>query len=142
MGGNKLTAYNTKDSVEKHLKKCMKIALEVTAKQLTNKLMDFIDMDYYKTYDPVQYSRTDQFKDSPKFQMLSTAIVSIFVDTNSMHYKKVTGDYVAALAAQGFHGNEYIFRAGYYWEDFIEYCRKNVIDIYKQELAQQGLRIS
>lgn len=137
-----MTTYNTKDSVEKHLKKCMNIALEATARQLTSKLIDYIDTDYYEKYDPVTYNRTDQFKDSPKFQMLSSAIVSIFVDTDSMNYKKATGDYVATLAAQGFHGNEYIFRTGYYWEDFIEYCKKNVVDIYKQNLAQQGFRIS
>lgn len=142
MGDNKLTTYNAKDSVEKHLKNCISIALEATARHLTKKLIDFIDMDYYKKYDPVKYNRTDQFKDSPKFQMLSTTIVSIFVDTDSMNYKKTTGYYVATLAAQGFHGNEFIFRTGYYWEDFIEYCRKNVVDIYKQKLEQQGLKIS
>ncbi len=137
-----MTTHNKEESLEKQLKSCINNALETTAKRLTNKLMDYIDIDYYKQFDPVKYNRTDQFKDSPKFEMLSETIVLIMVDTDSMNYKKVTGDYVATLAAKGFHGNEYIFRAGYYWEDFIKYCEQNVVNLFKQALEEQGISIS
>lgn len=141
-GGDLLPAYKTKKEFEEHIKTSMNMALKNTTNVLTNKLMEFIDIDFYQKYSPLKYSRTDQLKDSPKFHMLSESIVEILIDTDSMNYKYATGDYVALLASKGFHGNEYIFRKGYYWDDFISYCENNVVNIYKHELQKQGFNIS
>ena len=135
------TFNNTRD-LERYIKKCMETALKNTANELTDKLIEFIDIDFYQKYDPIKYSRTDQLRDSPKFQMLSNAMVEIFIDTDSMNYKSASGDFVAQLASRGFHGNEYIFREGYFWEDFLEYCYKNTLRIYKNELRKLGLNVS
>lgn len=137
-----MPTFKTTKELDKYIKNCMSIALRNTADILTDKLIEFIDIDFYQKYDPVQYSRTDQLKDSPKFKMLSNSIVEIFIDTDSMNYKSATGDYVAMLASRGFHGNEYIFREGYFWEDFLKYCFANTIHIYKSELRKLGLKVS
>lgn len=137
-----MPSFNSTDELEKYIKKCMSIAMRNTADILTRKLVDYIEEDFYNLYSPRVYERSYQFKDSPKFQMLSSTIAEIFVDTDSMNYEDATGDYVAKLAARGFHGNELIFREGYYWEDFLKYCYENSRNIYMLELRKQGLNVS
>ena len=134
--------FNNTIELEKYINKCISIALRNTADILTKKLVDYIDEDFYSLYNPRVYIRSYQLQDSPKFQMLSNAIAEVFVDTDSMNYEDATGDYVAKLAARGFHGNKYIFREGYYWEDFLKYCHENARNIYMLELRKLGLNAS
>ena len=120
----------------------MAVALKNTATVLKDKLIEFIDADFYLLYKPKVYHRTDQFKNSPEIDMVSDLIADIFVNTKSMDYKDATGDYVAQLATKGYHGSTAIFREGYFWQDFIEYAEKNTLQIYKSELQKQGLDVT
>ena len=135
------TLNNSKD-LEKYIKLCMKNALECTGEKLRKKLMEFIDQDFYQKYKPKEYIRSYQLKNSPEFISLSNDLIEIFIDTDSMNYKEAEGDWVAQLAAKGYHGGYAIFREGYYWEDFLDYVHSNIIDIYKSELKKQGLSVT
>ena len=120
----------------------MTVALKNTATTLKDKLIEFIDADFYLLYKPKIYQRTDQFKNSPEIDMVSDLIADIFVNTKAMDYKDATGDYVVQLATKGYHGSTAIFREGYFWQDFIEYAEKNTLQIYKSELQKQGLDVT
>ena len=137
-----MPTFNNTSDLDKYIKKCMAIALKNTAIILKDKLIEFIDSDFYLLYKPKVYQRTDQFKNSPEIDMVSDLIADIFVNTASMDYKDATGDYVAQLATKGYHGSTAIFREGYFWKDFIEFAEKNTLDIYKSELQKQGLDIT
>jgi len=137
-----LPTFNNTNDLDKYIKKCMAVALENTATTLKDKLIEFIDADFYLLYKPKIYQRTDQFKNSPEIDMVSDLIADIFVNTKAMDYKDATGDYVAQLATKGYHGSTAIFKEGYFWQDFIEYAEKNTLQIYKSELQKQGLDVT
>lgn len=134
------TFTNTSD-LDKYIKGCMATASKNTAAILKEKLKEFIDTDFYLLYKPEVYQRTYQFKNSPEIDMVSGLIADIFVNTDAMNYEENTGDYVAQLAAKGYHGSTAIFREGYFWKDFIEFAEKNTLDIYKSELQKLGLDV-
>ena len=136
-----MPTFNNTSDLDRHIKKCMDTALKNTATILKDKLREFINSDFYLLYKPRIYQRTDQFKNSPEIDMVSNLIADIFVNTESMNYKEATGDYVAQLATKGYHGSTDIFRDGYFWQDFIEFAKKNTLDIYKSELQKQGLDV-
>ena len=48
---------------------------------------------------------------------------------------------IVNLAARGNHGSIDIFRPGMFWDDFIEWCNKNVSHLMKQELKKQGIPV-
>ena len=137
-----MPTFNNTNDLDKYIKKCMAVALKNTATTLKDKLIEFIDADFYLLYKPKIYQRTDQFKNSPEIDMVSDLIADIFINTKSMDYKDATGDYVAQLATKGYHGSTAIFREGYFWQDFIEYAEKNTLQIYKSELQKQGLDVT
>lgn len=137
-----MPTFNNTNDLDKYIKKCMTVALKNTATILKDKLIEFIDADFYLLYKPKIYQRTDQFKNSPEIDMVSDLIADIFVNTKAMDYKDATGDYVAQLATKGYHGSTAIFREGYFWQDFIEYAEKNTLQIYKSELQKQGLDVT
>lgn len=137
-----MPTFNNTNDLDKYIKKCMAMALKNTATVLKDKLIEFIDADFYLLYKPKIYQRTDQFKNSPEIDMVSDLIADIFVNTNTMDYKDATGDYVAQLATKGYHGSTAIFREGYFWKDFIEFAKKNTLQIYKSELKEQGLDVT
>ena len=136
-----MPTFNNTNDLDNYIKKCMSVALKNTANTLKDKLREFIDTDFYLKYKPKIYQRSEQFKNSPEIDMVSDLIADIFVNTDAMDYKEATGDYVAQLATKGYHGNTAIFREGYFWQDFIEYAKKNTLDVYKSELKKQGLDV-
>ena len=137
-----MPTFNNTSDLDKYIKKCMTVALKNTAATLKDKLVEFIDSDFYLLYKPKVYQRTEQFKNSPEIDIVSDLVADIFVNTTDMNYKNDTGDYVAMLATKGYHGTTEIFREGYFWKDFVEFAEKNTLDIYKSELQKQGLDIT
>lgn len=136
-----MPTFNTLSEVEGHIKKCMSAALKTTAKVLRDELVKFIESDFYSMYSPKVYVRTYQLRNSPDFEVLSETVVEILINTGSMGYSTDSGDYVASLAAQGYHGSPAIFREGFFWRDFLNYCGSNLISVYKTELQKQGLEV-
>ena len=68
-------------------------------------------------------------------------MIKVFIDTDKMKYKEASGSDIANLASFGFHGNINIFKPGYFWTDFIQWCNEQVPIILKKELKKQGLNI-
>jgi hypothetical protein len=81
------------------------------------------------------------FYDSAKSQLLSSTTAEIYMDADSMHYNDYwDGETQLYMADAGFHGNANIFREGYFWKDFVEYCNKNAISILRNELDKVGIK--
>lgn len=134
-------AYKSIDALVSAIDTSIRIAIHNVAEQMVEQLRLYITSDFYNLYDPKQYNRTHQLRDdAPSLQMLTDNMAKIFIDTDKLSYKSDSGNYVATLASLGFHGNRSIFRPGYYWEDFIQWCDKNVPSLLKQELQKQGIK--
>lgn len=116
-------------------------AVNNVANEMVNQLRYYLIEDYYAMYNPVKYQRTFQFQDAPTYEMLASNMAKIFIDTDNMNYRGVSGDYVANLASFGFHGDINIFRPGFYWSDFVKWADKNVPKLLKEELKKQGISV-
>lgn len=137
-----MPSFTSGAALESYIKSKMSVALQNTASKLAVKLHEYIYEDFYAQYpDPKIYQRTYQFQDSPEINMIAKDLVEIFINTDRMNYEDATGEYVATLAASGYHGNTDIFRPGFFWEDFINYVTVNVKQIYKQEMQAVGLPV-
>ena len=117
------------------------IAIENVAKEMVNRLREYLIEDFYNMYDPQEYKRTYQLQDAPTYEMLSKNMAQVFIDMDSMQYRDATGRDVATLASLGFHGNLNIFRPGFFWADFLNWADENVPRLLKEELKKQGLNV-
>lgn len=136
-----MPSFTSGAALESYIKSKMSVALQNTASKLAVKLHEYIYEDFYTRYYPKEYQRTYQFQDSPEINMIAKDLVEIFVNTDRMNYEDATGEYVATLAASGYHGNTSIFCQGFFWEDFTNYVTANVKQIYKQEMQAVGLPV-
>ena len=127
--------------IQNFLESACEKAVQETAKIVRDKLEEFINEDFYSTYKPLFYDRTYMFLKSPKFNLLDSKTAELFIDTDVMHYLGISGEDVANLASYGFHGSIDIFRPGFYWTDFINWCDENVRRLIKENLKKQGLQI-
>ena len=80
--------------------------------------------------------------------MLDPKSAEIFIDIDSIDYLIGSNERynydeadIVKLASLGYHGIIDIFRPGMFWEDFIEWCNKNVPYLMKQELKKQGIPV-
>lgn len=107
---------------------------------IMEQLKNFIEIDFYEKYEPRIYQRTFQFLNSVTSKVVNNESM-VYLDMSASYFE-ISAEEQANLAAQGFHGNENIFRDGYFWEDFIDWCESNIIQLLKIELRKQGLNIS
>lgn len=133
----KFTSYS---ALQKEINRRAGIAVQNTAVKVVEYLRQYVKEDYYDVYDPQEYVRTYQFMNSPMYEMLEQNVAKIFINTGNMHYKEVSGDWVARMASLGLHGGS-IFVEGYFWKDFIEWAEENVPRLLKEELRKQGLNV-
>lgn len=136
-----MATVRTYSALISELNKRVSVAVEKVADEMVNQLRYYLIEDYYNMYDPMDYDRTYQFQDAPSFEMLSSSMAKIFIDTDSMNYRGISGADVANMASFGFHGSIDIFRPGYFWTDFVAWCDENVPRMLKEELRNQGLNV-
>jgi hypothetical protein len=118
-------------------------AVEKASQRLLTKLQEYIMEDYYNLYEPSVYQRTMQFYESAVSNLLSPNSVEIGMDETMMNYGNYwDGETQLYMADAGFHGNVNIYRPGFFWKDFVAYCDQNAINILKEELIAQGLKLS
>lgn len=134
-------SFNTVSGLVKQVELICDRAVKNVTLILVEKLKEYIQEDFYDLYYSRIYRRTYQFLQSPAYNMIGNAKAEIFIDTDSMEYFDITGEDVARLAMEGFHGSEDIFRPGYYWKDFENWCNDNVLILLRGELIKQGLNI-
>lgn len=134
-------SFNTVSGLVKQVELMCDRAVKNVTLILVEKLKEYIQEDFYDLYYPRLYRRTYQFLKSPAYNLIGNAKAEIFIDTDAMEYFDITGEEVAKLAMEGFHGSGDIFRSGYYWRDFMTYCNDNVLILLRNELIKQGLNI-
>lgn len=123
------------------INKRVTIAIEKVSNEMVNQLRYYLIEDFYNAYDPTVYQRSFQLQDAPTYEMLSANMAKIFIDTDSMSYRDASGEDVVNMASLGFHGNVNIFRPGFFWTDFVQWCDANVPRLLKTELQKQGLAV-
>ena len=133
--------FTSLSQIEGFLNKAIEEAVKKTCDRLLKALKEIIKTEYYDQYDPIEYSRTDQFLNSAMTEMLSKNSGRIFMNENAMDYKAWTGELQLRYASQGYHGSPYIRTSGRFWDTFAEFCQKNVRQIFKEELIKQGVPI-
>ena len=116
------------------------IAIKQTMEYFEMRLSDFLNRGYYQMYDPVRYERTDQLLKSVTANLINGNTAEIYLDLN-YNYEYVSAEYVANLAAQGYHGNKSIQTDGRFWESFKEIYYEQLIPKLKENLRNQGLNI-
>lgn len=129
-----------KSQLQNVLNQRINIAVKQTMEYFEMRLSDFLDRGYYQMYDPVQYKRTDQLLKSVTANLINGNTAEIYLDLN-YNYEYVSAEYVANLAAQGYHGNKSIQTDGRFWESFEEIYYEQLIPKLKENLRNQGLNI-
>ena len=129
-----------KSQLQNVLNQRINIAVKQTMEYFEMRLSDFLDRGYYQMYDPVQYERTDQLLKSVTANLINGNTAEIYLDLN-YNYEYVSAEYVANLAAQGYHGNKSIQTDGRFWESFKEIYYEQLIPKLKENLRNQGLNI-
>lgn len=129
-----------KSQLQNVLNQRINIAVKQTMEYFEMRLSDFLDRGYYQMYDPVRYERTDQLLKSVTANLINGNTAEIYLDLN-YNYEYVSAEYVANLAAQGYHGNKSIQTDGRFWESFKEIYYEQLIPKLKENLRNQGLNI-
>ena len=133
--------------VNNYIENACEQAIKAVAERMTEELENYILEDYYNQYKPKFYDRTYELLKSPKNRMLDSKSAEIFIDFSVINYliDDPIYDYnktdIVELASKGYHGTTDIHKPGMFWEDFIEWCNKNVPNLMKSELKKQGIPV-
>lgn len=141
--------FRTIAEMQKFLDTACNKAVEKSCNRLLGKLQELIISEYYDSYEPTQYKRTEQFYKSAMTEMLSETCGQIFMNPNKMNYpfsgRGWSWDGATQIyeANQGSHGGWSTdeSRKHRYWDSFEEYCEKNAYQILREELIKQGVPI-
>lgn len=140
--------FRTIVDVNNYIESACEKAIETVAERITQELEGYIREDFYNQYKPRFYDRTYQLLKSPKYNMINAKTAEIFIDMDAIHYLIDDPNYnydktdIVKLASLGYHGTIDIFRPGMFWEDFIDWCNKNVSHLMKSALKAQGIPIN
>ena len=129
-----------KSQLQNVLNQRIGVAVKQTMEYFEMRLYDSLESGYYDTYNPVRYERTDQLLKSVTANLINGNTAEIYLDLN-YNYEYVSAEYVANLAAQGYHGNKSIQTDGRFWESFKEIYYEQLIPKLKENLRNQGLNI-
>lgn len=133
----------TVDGLIAGIKKGLEEAIEPTAKEMLEEIIDIIDQDIYEAYDPIKYKRTNEILHSISYDIIGTYIIFKFgnvhtIDTVYHHYLdqgfSVIG-MVEEVAENQFHGHQIM--------DDIEagvLNRQHFMKIYQKYCRQYGVK--
>lgn len=140
--------FTTLVGLQNYLESACEKAIQNVAARMVDELQSYIREDFYNQYKPHIYTRTYQLLKSPKYNMLSPNSAEIFIDIDDIHYLIGDPQYeydesdIVKLASLGYHGTTDIYRPGMFWDDFIDWCNKNIPYLVKSELKKQGLSVN
>lgn len=134
--------FKTIIDVNNYIESACEKAIEIVAERMTQELESYIREDFYRQYSPRFYKRTYQLLKSTQYNMINSNTAEIFIDMDSMRYLTDSAEDVVKLASLGYHGTIDIFRPGMFWEDFIDWCNKNISTLMKQALKSQGITVN
>lgn len=119
-------------------------AVENACNRLLGALQQLIDSEFYDVFTPDFYKRTYQFWESATTEMLNQTCGKVFMDKSKMNYNSYWTAERQLLAANiGSHGGVITdeTKEHKFWEAFIDFCEKYAVNILKDELKKQGLKI-
>lgn len=81
----------TVDGLIAGIKKGLEVAIEPTAREMLEEIVDIIDQDIYETYSPNKYQRTNEILHSISYDIIGTYIIFKFgnihtIDTIHHHF--------------------------------------------------------
>lgn len=140
-----MVSVKTYSALVKEFDKRASVAVENVAKVVCDKLRECINEQYYNDPDfyPNIYKRTYAFLESAMYEMMGMNTAIVGVNSSSMHYKNgFSGAQVVEWASQSMHGAEYYQTSTEpFWDTFIQWADKNVVQLLKSELKKQGFTI-
>lgn len=142
-----MPVFKTTVEINNYIEGVCEQAIKAVAERMVVELESYIREDFYNQYKPKFYDRTYKLLKSPNYNMIDSKSAKIFIDFSSINYliDDPVYDYdktdIVKLASLGYHGTIDIFRPGMFWEDFIEWCNKNVLYLMKLELNKRGIPV-
>lgn len=138
--------FTTMVQFQKMIEPLIRNALLAASVRIRNELRNIIDEQYYKDPDfyPNIYRRTNTFLDSASYQLIGKNMAEIGINTDEMHYYNgFDPDQVVEWASKSMHGSPlYQTGADDFWTTFENWADENVPKILKEELLNQGLKLS
>lgn len=119
-------------------------AVKTSCYRLLGALQQLIDSEFYDVFTPDFYKRTYQFWESATTEMLNHTCGKVFMDKSKMNYNSYWTAERQLLAANiGSHGGIITdeTKEHKFWDAFISFCEEHAVDILKEELKTQGLKI-
>lgn len=139
-----MAQFKTYNALVSGVNRNINVAVQNACNRLLGKLQELIDTEYYDVFEPNYYNRTYQFWKSATTKMLSQNCGQIFMNANAMNYNSFwTGEKQLQAASIGSHGGWITdeTKNHKFWEEFIDYCESNAVNILKEELRKQGLNV-
>lgn len=131
--------------IENYLEGACEKAILETSKIAQEELTRCIQEQYYNDpgFYPNVYERTETLLRSATYQMLSKTSSEIYIDINGMHYRNGFNPWqVVAWASNSQHGADYYQTSTQdFWTTFIDWANKNLINLLKQNLRKNGIKI-
>ena len=138
-------SFNTVVEIQNYIESACEKAILETSKTAQEELTRCIQEQYYNDpgFYPNVYERTETLLRSATYQMLSKTSSEIYVDIQGMHYKNGFSPWqVVSWASESKHGAEYYQTDTQdFWTTFIDWANKNLINILKQNLRKNGIKI-
>jgi len=138
------TVIKNMNDLKKHVNLACSKAVKNACNRLLGTLQQLIDTEFYDVFIPDFYHRTYQFWESATTEMLNQTCGKVFMDKSKMDYNSYWTAERQLLAANiGSHGGIITdeTKEHKFWEAFIKFCEKYAVDILKEELRKQGLKI-
>ena len=160
-----MATFKSYEAVVKEINNRTQKAIELTAKQMQEKLKEIIQEEYYDQYDPILYRpRTYEFLNSAVAKILGKSSASIGIDDAYFEYEYPskyisqsanenlsnvgqsyvghwTGEDQVMMASHGYHGNVGIQTDGRFWDEFISWADKNATILLKENLKKCGVPV-
>ena len=138
-------SFNTVVEIQNYIESACEKAILETSNTAQEELTRCIQEQYYNDpgFYPNVYERTETLLRSATYQMLSKTSSEIYVDIQGMHYKNGFSPWqVVSWASESKHGAEYYQTDTQdFWTTFIDWANKNLINILKQNLRKNGIKI-
>lgn len=133
--------FTTTVQMQDYFSNAVGIAVKNASEIIMTKLREFVNTQYYNDsgFYPNVYNRTETFLSACAYQMLSSNMSEVGIDTEKMNYRNgFSGDQVVEWAAQSMHGSpNYQTDTLNFWDAFLDWVNVNAIPILRAEILKQ-----
>lgn len=133
-----MPSFSSFEGLQSAVSKVIEDAIESTAEIAVGTLQSIIQKSFYDQYSPIEYERTEQFLRSATAEYLEHNFW-VFIDEDAMSYNTIDGYEQTILAASGYHGLRRIQTSGRFWEEYLKWANKYLVNIFLEQLSLRGL---